>query len=260
MDSIDKKKADREKLLNEVEAYIYKVKELLWTDEIEKYATESDLDQLKALLEKSSEFFEDFGPKAKDEELTKLKTDLFERANPIANRILEADRRPVFLEDLKELISKMNDNFAKLALVIIDTNLKVATFKDARKVLNETSFWLNETIAKQELLQLHDDPVLKFADLEAKINILKPLSIKFDPNTVEIKKRKPDVEKVKEQLMKTGLKGEEIQDMLDTFEQANELKAKNKTDKAPKNETVLEEEDATAPPPAQEEEDDRGEL
>ena len=275
MDLQDKKKADREALLNGVEAYIYKVKELLWTDDIDVYCSGEELPELKELLEKSSDFFEDKGQKATDEELKKLKNDLFVKADPISIRIMEADRRPVFADELGQLLTKLEHDFAELDKVIVDTTIKVGTFKRALKTLNETVIWFNTTLAAQTPLQLHENPVLKVADLKAKIELLKPLAVTFDPKNVQMIKRKPKVQKMKEDLEKTGVTGEALQDMLDALEHLPDPvengTAKNETTKAKKTNTteiplqpepIVEEEQETPlqPEPVEEEVEDRGEL
>ena len=132
------------------------------------------------------------------------------KADPISARIMEADRRPVFLAELQELIGKLETNFANLSQIITNTTLNEARFVAAHTLFNTTSLWLKEKVGKQALLKPHQDPVLTVADLKDKLEALKPFLQLYNPETVKMKKPKPMLEEMEETLKKSGMSEEDI--------------------------------------------------
>ena len=102
----DKARIQREEALNQLEAYTYKVRDLL---EDEAFVAASTEDERAKLGEKSSEISDWLygdGADAPKDELKAKHKELTEMASPIQKRAIEAEMRPELLNKLKETVSK----------------------------------------------------------------------------------------------------------------------------------------------------------
>ncbi|KAM3534176.1 hypothetical protein MY4038_002566 [Beauveria bassiana] len=106
----DKARAQREEALNKLEAFTYKIRDLLENDEFVAKSTEKERTVLSEKASEASDWlYEEGSTAAKDEFKAKLKS-LQDLTDPIQKRVKESTARPEAVKQLKELLAQ-TDNF-----------------------------------------------------------------------------------------------------------------------------------------------------
>ncbi|KAM3511931.1 hypothetical protein MY11210_004402 [Beauveria gryllotalpidicola] len=106
----DKARAQREEALNKLEAFTYKIRDLLENDEFVAKSTEKERTVLSVKASEASDWlYEEGSTAAKDEFKAKLKS-LQDLTDPIQKRVKESTARPEAVKQLKELLTQ-TDNF-----------------------------------------------------------------------------------------------------------------------------------------------------
>ncbi|KAH6971717.1 Hsp70 protein-domain-containing protein [Ilyonectria sp. MPI-CAGE-AT-0026] len=110
----DKARLQREEALNKLEGYTYKVRDLLEDESFIAASTEKERTKLATLSSEISEWlYEDGADATKDQLKAKLKV-LQDIANPVQKRIVETEKRPDLLSNLKTVLSKTDEFIVKI--------------------------------------------------------------------------------------------------------------------------------------------------
>ncbi|KAM3556656.1 hypothetical protein ARSEF4850_005434 [Beauveria asiatica] len=105
----DKARAQREEALNKLEAFTYKIRDLLENDEFVAKSTEKERTVLSEKASEASDWlYEEVSTAAKDEFKAKLKS-LQDLTDPIQKRVKESTARPEAVKQLKELLTQTDD-------------------------------------------------------------------------------------------------------------------------------------------------------
>lgn len=175
----DKQERDKAEARNSVEEYVYDMREKL-SEKYEKYISETDRDTFRKLLNDTEDWLYEEGEDEKKQVYVARLSDLKSLGDPVVRRFNEAQDRPKVAEDLGRIIQLYNKFLHKYnekdeAVAHIDQ-------KDVEKVhaeVTSVSTWFNQTIQKQNMIELHQDPVMTIADLKHKMkcleNVCKPV-------------------------------------------------------------------------------------
>lgn len=110
----DKARLAREEALNQLEAFTYKIRDLLENEDFIAHSTEAERTKLAEQASTISDWLYDEGSDAsKDDFKAKLK-DLQALASPIQKRVDEATQRPVLVAALKEALEQTKEFTAKM--------------------------------------------------------------------------------------------------------------------------------------------------
>ncbi|KAM7375849.1 hypothetical protein PAMP_005616 [Pampus punctatissimus] len=177
---------------NAVEEYVYDLRDKL-CGIYEKYITEDDSNQLTLMLEDTENWLYEDGedqPKQVYEE----KLDALKRlGRPIQDRHREHEDRPRAFEELGkklQLYMKFVDSYKQKDERYL--HLSAEEMSTVEKCMNEGMGWMNSKMNAQSKLTITQDPVVKVADIIAKIQELEDIC-----NPV-INRPKPTVEEVPE--------------------------------------------------------------
>ncbi|GAA6060896.1 hypothetical protein JCM10212_000179 [Sporobolomyces blumeae] len=172
------RKLAREEARNTLEAYIYRVRDLVEQSSFVSSSVDAERKAIRALNDKTSEWLWDEGESAKTNELKEKKRELEKLVKHVLTRSHEAVSRPELVTRLRELVST-STTFHSSALKNLTTSAADAvqrfTTDELTKLstlVNETTTWLDDLVKKQDKLKAHEDPVLRVADLEKKIKDL----------------------------------------------------------------------------------------
>ncbi|KAH6621541.1 Hsp70 protein-domain-containing protein [Chaetomium sp. MPI-SDFR-AT-0129] len=105
----DKTRRLREEALNQLEAYTYKVRELLDKEDFISYSTEAERETLQQKTSEASDWLYDDGADAPREELKARLKELQGLAAPIEKRLEEATKRPELLKGLQDALKATKD-------------------------------------------------------------------------------------------------------------------------------------------------------
>ena len=116
----DKARAQREEALNVLEAYTYKVRDLLESEQFVAMSTEVERTKLAQLASEASEWLYGDGAEALKEEFKAKYKGLQDIAKPIQTRIEETAKRPELVTSLKEALEQTTQFLATIRKQILD--------------------------------------------------------------------------------------------------------------------------------------------
>uniref|UniRef100_A0A8D3BL74 Heat shock protein 4 like n=1 Tax=Scophthalmus maximus TaxID=52904 RepID=A0A8D3BL74_SCOMX len=167
---------------NAVEEYVYDLRDKL-CGIYEKYTTEEDSNQLTLMLEDTENWLyedgEDQPKQVYEEKLDALKV----LGQPIQDRHREQEDRPRAFEELGKKL--------QLYMKFVDA-YNAEEMSNVEKCVNECMGWMNAKMNAQSKLAITQDPVVKVADIIAKLQELD------DACNPVINRPKPTVEEVPE--------------------------------------------------------------
>lgn len=164
----DKERQNLEAAKNNLESYIYKIKNKLIDDEdnVKKVSTEEQREEISKLANDAEEWLYDDGYNA---DLATMEAKFAELATPaekIFFRVAELNARPVAVEALKTRLDKIVNLMTKW-----ETTHPQITEEERNEVITkveEIKTWLAEKEAEQEKVSATEDPVFSSAELPAK--------------------------------------------------------------------------------------------
>uniref|UniRef100_A0A8C4GRL9 Heat shock protein 4 like n=1 Tax=Dicentrarchus labrax TaxID=13489 RepID=A0A8C4GRL9_DICLA len=183
---------------NAVEEYVYDLRDKL-CGIYEKYITEDDSNRLSLMLEDTENWLyedgEDQPKQVYEEKLDALKTygGLLRLGQPIQDRHREHEDRPRAFEELGkklQLYMKCVDSFKQKDERYL--HLSPEEMSSVEKCVSESMGWMNSKMNAQSKLGITQDPIVKVADIIAKIQELEDVC-----NPV-INRPKPTVEEAPE--------------------------------------------------------------
>ncbi|KAL2265808.1 hypothetical protein VTJ83DRAFT_6908 [Remersonia thermophila] len=121
-DASDRARQQREEALNQLEAYTYKVRDLLEREDFVAHSTDAERSSLEAKNSDASDWLYGDGAEASKEDLRARLKELQGLADPVLKRIEEAEKRPEVLKGLQEALNS-TDSFLK------DIKSKIAEYE-----------------------------------------------------------------------------------------------------------------------------------
>ncbi|GAA5878109.1 hypothetical protein JCM16303_002848 [Sporobolomyces ruberrimus] len=189
------RKLAREEARNTLEAYVYRVRDLLDQSTFVSSSVDSERKAIRELNDKTGDWLWDEGESAKTKELKDKKRELEKLVKHILTRSTEASSRPSLISQLREVLTSTtsfhssavsNQSIPEAVQRYTSDELSGLT-----KLVSDATTWLEDLIKKQDKLKGHQDPVLRVADLEKKIKDLegevKRLSKKKVPRAKKVK-------------------------------------------------------------------------
>ncbi|GAA5956888.1 hypothetical protein JCM8115_003853 [Rhodotorula mucilaginosa] len=176
------RKLAREEARNVLEAYVYRVRDLVEGGSRESAAflaasVESERKAVRELQQKTAEWLFDEGESAETKELKEKKRELEKLVQHILSRSTEALERPVAIDKLRSTLSRASsfatsarENATALAASDPDAPQRFTSEELASldKVVQDAQAWLDESEQKQAKVKAHEDPVLRVAQVERK--------------------------------------------------------------------------------------------
>lgn len=178
LDYEDRQRKAKEAALNELEGYVYKVKNRMMDDETElsKVSTEEQRTSLSELASATSEWIDDEAGPNIDLTVYKLKlTDLKRPAEAMFKRYSELTDRPAAVAKAREQLVGVKTTVGKWT----DTMPHV-TDEEKSKLLDlveKATTWLEDKEEAQSKQPVHEDPVFDSADVMPQ---LKTVSLNFE--------------------------------------------------------------------------------
>jgi hypoxia up-regulated 1 len=154
---------------NELEANMYRLKDLLSQESFILVSREEERSQISANIAKSNDILEDDEKNHKTEDYESMLTALVEPEAAIERRSLENSCRPTAISKLKQLLLKVENYISKLLADFTDPTLRAQTDEDLnglREKYQSGRKWLEDVEARQELLGPNMDPVVACSSLD----------------------------------------------------------------------------------------------
>uniref|UniRef100_A0AAR2KAL8 Hypoxia up-regulated protein 1 n=1 Tax=Pygocentrus nattereri TaxID=42514 RepID=A0AAR2KAL8_PYGNA len=187
----DLEKQEREKTLNNLEAFLFETQDKLYQDEYLAVVTEEEKEEISGKLSAASTWMDDEGYTAGTKELKEKLSELKKLCKAMFFRVEERKKWP---DRLAALDSMLNHStiFLKSAKMLPEDNqiFTDVELKTLERVINETMDWKNETVAEQEKLSPTEKPVLLSKDIEAKLSLL-DREVNYLLNKAKFAKPKP---------------------------------------------------------------------
>ncbi|KAL7847660.1 hypothetical protein AOLI_G00223780 [Acnodon oligacanthus] len=187
----DLEKQEREKTLNNLEAFIFETQDKLYQDEYLAVVTEEEKEEISGKLSAASTWMDDEGYTAGTKELKEKLSELKKMCKAMFFRVEERKKWP---DRLAALDSMLNHStiFLKSAKMLPEDNqiFTEVELKTLERVINETMDWKNETVAEQEKLSPTEKPILLSKDIEAKLSLL-DREVNYLLNKAKFAKPKP---------------------------------------------------------------------
>lgn len=184
----DKLEKERNDAKNNVEEYVYEMRDKLH-GALEKFVSESDRDTFSLKLEDTENWlYEDGEDQQKQVYIDKL-AELKAFGQPIQDRYREAEERPqVFNELGKQIQQYMKIIEAYKTKDELYDHLDEQDVSKVDKTVNDAMIWMNSKVNQQSKQDLTLEPVVKVAEIQAKIREL------FSACNPVVSKPKPKVE------------------------------------------------------------------
>ncbi|XP_064650580.1 hypoxia up-regulated protein 1-like isoform X14 [Lineus longissimus] len=191
----DQAKRDREKSINDLESYVFTMKDNLYQGDWEKCSTTDERIKLKTKLSEVSDWLDEQGmdtPKAEyDTKLAVLK----EEFKDIAYRVEQTKDRPRALEALKSMLNHSRYFLKSIKNLTADepifTEVEVTTLS---KLINDTTDWRKKALSDIKAAKSSDKPPVTVEDIAQKIGAL-DREVKYLLNKAKYYKPKPKPEK-----------------------------------------------------------------
>ncbi|GAA5862012.1 hypothetical protein JCM3774_006140 [Rhodotorula dairenensis] len=211
------RKLAREEARNVLEAYVYRVRDLVDGGSRESAAflaasVDSERKAVRELQQKTAEWLFDEGESAGTKELKEKKRELEKLVTHILSRSTEALERPVAVDKLRTTLARASsfvtsarENATALAASDPDAPQRFTSEELASldKLVRDAQTWLDEAEQKQLQLRAHEDPVLRVAQVERKAQDVEKELVKLE------KKKAPRRRKAAKSADPTPTKGSE---------------------------------------------------
>lgn len=186
----DRARFQREEALNQLEAFTYKVRDLLEDEGFTAASTDAERSTLSAKSSAASEWLDEQGHDASRDEFRAKLRELTDLVSPVQKRRDEADRRPALVSQLRDTLAHGTDLLTKMRKAISDYEAAAAAsgqdddLEDDDKpspppytaedltildtLTSSTTTWLADLETQQDALPPTADPVLLSGELIAR--------------------------------------------------------------------------------------------
>ncbi|GAA5901408.1 hypothetical protein JCM5296_003002 [Sporobolomyces johnsonii] len=212
------RKLAREEARNLLEAYVYRVRDLVDQEAFVASSVESERKAIRELNEKTGEWLWDEGESAATKELKDKKKDLEKLVKHILARSTEATERPRLIAQLRDVLgsstaflasARANDTAAAAASPPEPQRFTAEELDKLSARLGDSTAWLDEHVKKQERVPGHEDPVLRTAELERRIKDLEAEVARLERKKVPRAKAKKVMPSSSASTTSTAAAGEE---------------------------------------------------
>ena len=192
LDVADKARRDREAALNDLEGYIYKVKNRLDEEENEfkKISTDEQREEVTVLCSSTQEWLDEESTsadmktfKAKQAAISKIAEPIFSRLSELTKRPAEIKAAMKDLADVRVAVSRWNETHPQITTNETDAFMLVVDKADE---------WIKTSVAAQEEKKPHEEPAFHSKEIKPQTDAV---AIKMQ---VLLKKPKPKPVLVKE--------------------------------------------------------------
>lgn len=169
----DLAKQERERTLNNLEAFIFETQDKMYQEDYQFVVSEEEQEQITAKLREASEWMDEEGYSATTKELRGKLSELKSMCKDMFFRVDERRKWPERLASLESMLNTSSFFLRSARLIPEDDQI----FTDVElnmleKVINETTTWKNETVAEQGKRSPKERPVLLSKDIESKLALL----------------------------------------------------------------------------------------
>lgn len=249
LNTIDRKRIERETALNNLEAFVVDAQMKMDMDEYSECGTAEQIEEIKKLCSETSEWLYEDGYDAATEMFEAKLATLKDKTSPIFYKHWEHRERPDAISALRSMLNssreflKMAKNFTK------DANPEKDVFTDVEinlleKKIDETTSWLSTSIKEQKALKKNEDIKLTVESIREKMASL-DREMKYLLNKMKIWRPKKPAKKESEN------KTEETvidQNAESEAGEEKEEKVGETQEEAPATEKVESESESTEPP------------
>lgn len=197
MAEFDKARMMLQEAKNQVESYIYKIKNKLEDDAdvIASISTEEQREEVSQLAKDAEMWLEDDGY---DADLKTMEAKFAELSTPFEKlllRLTELTARPVALEAIEKKLKDMED-----LMILWNTTKPHISDTEKQMILkqvDEVRQWIVTKVEEQSLVKPHEDPVLLSTDLPEKTKLLETLVMALGNRKPPVLPKKDKKKKIK---------------------------------------------------------------
>ncbi|KAM9384048.1 hypoxia up-regulated protein 1 [Pholidichthys leucotaenia] len=169
----DLAKQEREKALNNLEAFIFETQDKLYQEDYQQVVTDEEKEQISDKLKEASEWMEEDGYAATTKQLREKLSQLKAVCKDMFFKVEERHKWPERLAALDSLLNTSSFFLRSAKLIPEDDQIFTEVeLNMLERVINETTTWKNETLAEQEKRSLKERPILLSKDIESKLVLL----------------------------------------------------------------------------------------
>jgi len=175
MDARDREIVELAKAKNNLESFIYEMKDKLEHDQKYKtMSTSDDREKITSKLTEINDWLWDDGATADVKTLKSKLDELKTMTRGLTVRVKELDARPLKLKELKETLN-LTEHFLKSARTMIgeDQPFTDVEVKALEKAIKDTTMWRDQMLSEQERTLPTETPKYLSSDIEDKIVSLK---------------------------------------------------------------------------------------
>ncbi|TFK82826.1 actin-like ATPase domain-containing protein [Polyporus arcularius HHB13444] len=183
IDAEEASKRRREEARNTLEAYVYRLRDLLEDESTEApFVKCSQSAERKAISEKLAETYtwlQEHGDDATTMEYIDKRTALESLERPIVHRYKEIEEFPQALNNSQMwnwssrlFLTDARQNFTKELEAGLPTKYTKEELDEFEKVLKEHESWLDEWVEKQKKVKMNEDPVILTSEMRARAKVL----------------------------------------------------------------------------------------
>ena len=196
-DADDRRKA-KEAALNDLEGYIYKVKNRIMDDEdkLKKISTDEQRQEVMDVSNAAEEWLYEDQSTMTVADYKKKQKEISVKAEAIFLRFSELTARPKTVEKALATLANVTAKIETWNTTM--PHITAAEIEKLTEIINKSQTWITENVEKQEKASLTEDPIFLSSDIAGQ---LKPVSIEFEKL---MRKPKPVPPKVKTPSNKTS--------------------------------------------------------
>ncbi|XP_056140394.1 hypoxia up-regulated protein 1 [Lampris incognitus] len=173
MTNRDLAKQEREKTLNNLEAFIFETQDKMYQEEYQLVVSDEESEQISSKLSEASAWMDEDGYSATTKELREKLSELRTLCKGMFFRVEERRKWPDRLAALDSMLNTSSFFLKSAKLIPEDDQIFTEVeLKSLEKVINETTTWKNETLAEQEKRSTKERPILLSKDIEFKLSLL----------------------------------------------------------------------------------------
>ncbi|KAK8812360.1 hypothetical protein WA158_007594 [Blastocystis sp. Blastoise] len=164
----DEEIKERNKIKNEMESYIYKMRDII--ENLESiYVKREEKEEISHIFMDNEDWlYSEECMLATKEQVIKRYQSMKEKGDHIINRQEEGKNRNKKIIEMNNMCSSLKRQIKTIQEEYMD--VKESEVNDAYNVINDANEWLKDAVTKQSSLPLTETPILLCSDIDAKIN------------------------------------------------------------------------------------------
>ncbi|XP_073946596.1 hypoxia up-regulated protein 1-like [Choristoneura fumiferana] len=220
LDTIDRKRAERESALNTLEAFVVDAQMKMDMEEFAECGTPEEIEEVRKLCSETSEWLYDDGYEAPTEMYEEKLAVIKEKTNPIFYKHWEHRERPDAVAALRSMLNTSNEFLKSAKNFTPEVNPEKDMFTQVEitvleKKIDETKSWLDKSIKEQDELKKNEEIKLTIDSIREKMANL-DREVKYLVNKMKIWRPKKPVKKETdnktEETIIEGKEGEKVEE------------------------------------------------